>query len=79
MATITTHRVVQATNHKTKMKQPYYVASMWLEGVELAAFATITSSHAKGTAHSGDRVMVQVEQVTQKGYVRCRILSYLDR
>ena len=76
-ATITSHRVVSAINPRTKKREPYYVASMWLEGVEVPAFATMTSSHAKGNAHSGERVMVEIEDIARNGYVRCRIISYL--
>lgn len=78
VATITSHRVVNVVDPETRQKRAQYVASMWLEGVEVAAFATVTSSHAKGTAHSGDRVLVEVEQLSRNGYVRCRIISYLS-
>lgn len=78
VATVTSHRVVDSVNPRTKRKEPYYVAAMWLEDVELAAFATMTTSHEEGIAHSGDRVIVQVDQIADSGYVRCRIISYLQ-
>lgn len=77
MATITSHRVVQARNPRTGKVGPYYVASLWLESVNVAAYATLTSSHVEGTAHSGDHVMVEVNDIVDSGYVRCRIVSYL--
>ena len=76
-ATITSHRVIDEKNPVTSRVEPRYVAAMWLEGINLPAFATLTSSHALGTAHSGERVMVEVNDVTDTGYVRVRIIAYL--
>ena len=77
VATITSHRVVNALNRKTNKRELYYVSSMWLEGVNVPAYATVTSSHAQGHSYSGERVMVEVEDIADNGYVRCRIISYL--
>lgn len=77
IATMTSHRVVNVTNPTTKKKEPFYVASMWLEGVEVPAFANLTNSHSSGASHSGDRVAVEVDQIAKNGYVRVRVISYL--
>lgn len=76
VATISTHRVVNATNRVTRKKEPMYVASMWLEGIEVPAYAS-TPPKASGTPYSGDRVIVEVDGIAQNGYVRCKIMSYL--
>ena len=76
-ATITSHRLVTVQNPKTRKPESRYIAAMWLEGVEVPAFANVISSHASGMSHSGDRVMVEVEEIARNGYVRCRIIAYL--
>ena len=77
-ATITSHRVVKTVDPQTKNTTARYVATMWLEGVNVAGFATVAHAHAKGTAHSGDEVLVEVDSLTRNGYARCRIIAYVS-
>lgn len=79
VATVTSHQVVNTTDPVTKKAGSYYSAALWLEGIEVPGYATVTNSHARGQAHSGDKVEVEVEDIAMNGYVRCRILSYLPR
>ena len=77
VAIMTTHRVMNVVNPTTKRKESYYVASMWLENVEVPAFATVISAKSEGIPHSGERVSVEVDGIARNGYVRCRIIAYL--
>lgn len=78
-ATITSHRVIEGLNPRTQKKEPHYVASMWLEEVNMPAYVTLASHRDQEIAHSGEKVMVEVEQLADSGYVRCRILYFLSR
>lgn len=77
VATMTSHRIMQGTNPRTKRKEPYYVASMWLEDVDMPAFATLATYKGQDTAYSGEKVLVEVQQFMDSGYVRCRILKFM--
>ena len=79
VATITSHRVMKTKNPVTGQVESYYAAAMWLEGIDVPAYANVTSSHSTGKAHSGDKVTVEVNDISQSGYVRCRIVAYLPK
>lgn len=75
VATVTSHRVVTSTNTRTNREERYHIAQLWLEDVDLPAYATLASPKERKVFFSGDRVVVEVDKIAQTGYVRCRILK----
>lgn len=77
VGTVTLQRIVEKKFEDTDKVKPYYVVSLWLDGINVPAFATVASAHIDGTTHFGDKVIVEVDDITANGYVRCRIINYL--
>lgn len=76
-AVITAHRIRQRINPVTKKAEPYYAAALWVEGANVPGYATLTTAYSPETCRAGDEVSVEVMEIAQNGYVRCRIVAYL--
>lgn len=78
IATVTTHRIQRVLNPETKKMEARYVATLWLEGIRLPAFASEVVDKFQ-VPHSGAKVTVDVRGVRKSGYVFCKIIKVLSR
>lgn len=78
IATVTTHRIQRVLNPETKKAEARYVATLWLEGIRLPAFASEVVDKFQ-VPHSGAKVTVDVRGVRKSGYVFCKIIKVLSR
>ncbi len=71
------HAVITTVRIMTTDKGPKFVAAMFLEDLELPAFASVLQKRSREGLHTGDRVLVETMGVTKRGYVHCAICHYL--
>lgn len=79
-AVISTLRIHNVRNEKTKKVEKVFVASCWLEGVEVAAFANVVphfQDEEDKKVFSGAKVLTEVQSITNNGYVRVKIVKHL--
>lgn len=70
-ATITTVRNIKTSNG------PKFIATLWLEGYDLPGYASVINCNGNNQAYSGSPALVQINGVSDNGYVHCKILRFI--